>query len=250
MANKYSRFQFEPYVSTFVDPQTTEIQKILRNRWEKNRANYDLITTSLSQQQVGPGDQPIKDAAIEGINSQFEGAIKRNNWEDHSTTVSGATNSWLTNEGLNLAKQSWGIHEEEEKMKAKIRMEKGPNAILFDWEFAKDPNSEDGYARDGNGELIKQDKFTNHRSFYTDENTGQTVRNPYRMTSEMMGDWNAAQNTMITQIKSDPLWGGRLADALKLIDPTNAAGITQEDIGMYMQTGKLMPQALQKDSNK
>tara|TARA_R110002012_G_scaffold5901_4_gene27205 strand:+ start:1364 stop:3754 length:2391 start_codon:yes stop_codon:yes gene_type:complete len=239
MANKYSNFQFQPYVSTFVDPQSVEIQKILRNRWEKNRSNYDLMSTALASEQVGTSDQWIKDAALDDVNNQFAGAIKRNNWEDHTTTVSNATNSWLTNEGLNLAKQSYKVHEEEEAMKAKIRMEKGPNAILFDWEFAKDPNSEDGFARDANGNLVKQDKFANHRSYYTDEN-GTVVRNPYRMTSEMMGDWNAAQNSMITQIKSDPLWGGRLADALKVIDPTNATGITDQDIAMYMQTGKLM----------
>ena len=39
MANKYSNFQFQPYVSTFVDPKSTEINTILRNRWKR----IDLI---------------------------------------------------------------------------------------------------------------------------------------------------------------------------------------------------------------
>ena len=240
MANKYSNFQFQPYVSTFVDPKSTEINTILRNRWEKNRSNYDLMSTSLASEQVGPGDQWIKDSAMQDVNNRFEEAIRRNNWEDHTATVSDATNAWLSNEGMNLAKQSWKVHEEEEKMKSKIRMEKGPNAILFDWEFAKDPNAEDGYARDNNGNLIRQNKFENHRSFYTDDETGETVRNPYRMTSEMMGDWNTAQSSMITNIQSDPLWGGRVMSALRVIDPSGTSGVTQQDVATYMQSGYLM----------
>ena len=60
MANKYSNFKFEPYKSVYVDPQTTEIQKILRERWDQNRSKYDLLDNSLNSMQVGEGDQTIK----------------------------------------------------------------------------------------------------------------------------------------------------------------------------------------------
>ena len=47
MANKYSNFQFKDYKSVFVDPQTTEIQKILRSRWDENRSRYDVLDNGL-----------------------------------------------------------------------------------------------------------------------------------------------------------------------------------------------------------
>ena len=214
MANKYSNFQFKDYKSVFVDPQTTEIQKILRSRWDENRSRYDVLDNSLKSMQVGSGDQDLKDKAVDNLNSTFENSIQNKNWEDQSGLISTATNDFLGNEGLNLARESYKIHTESEAEKRKIRSEQG--AVLFDWDYVKDPNTEDGYARDANGELMKNDKFSNHRSFYLDENTGEMVRNVYSPEHEKMGDWNGIQNSMISTIQKDPVQLGQLADVYNI----------------------------------
>tara|TARA_R110002167_G_scaffold4014_5_gene19133 strand:- start:15165 stop:17513 length:2349 start_codon:yes stop_codon:yes gene_type:complete len=227
MANKYSNFKFEPYKSVYVDPQTTEIQKILRERWDQNRSKYDLLDNSLNSMQVGEGDQTIKDNAVANLNSTFENSIKNRNWEDQSSLISSATNDFIGNEGLNLARDSYKVHLQSEADKQKIRNEQGN--VLFEWDYVKDPNTEDGYARDANGELIKQDKFANHRSYYTDENTGEIVRNLYSPEHEKMGDWDGTKTDMIGTIQKNPTQLGQLSSVLNL---------TTGQLSGYLASGK------------
>ena len=44
MANKYSRFQLQPYVTPFVNDQSVQINQILRKRYEDNMAANDLFS--------------------------------------------------------------------------------------------------------------------------------------------------------------------------------------------------------------
>ena len=201
MANKYSKFEFQPYVSMYVDPQTVNIQKIMRQRWDANKAQSDLIRRSVKNWEVGPGDQVMKEEAIQNIESQFEDAITRGNWEEQGSLVSDVANDFLTNRGLQLAKKTYENRQAELKAQSEIRMKNGN--VLFDYEYVKDPNSPDGFARDGNGQLIKQNKFENHRSYYQDEQTGEMVENVYQPVSEQQGDWNGTQSSFITTIATD-----------------------------------------------
>ena len=78
MANKYSRYQLQPYVSQYVDPGTTQINAMLRQRWETNKAKHDQLQQLANSTQVGKGDQKWKDAAIDEIRTTLNDTIQTN----------------------------------------------------------------------------------------------------------------------------------------------------------------------------
>ena len=43
MANRYSRYQLQPYQSVYVDPQVVNVNKILRQRYDQNKSFKDII---------------------------------------------------------------------------------------------------------------------------------------------------------------------------------------------------------------
>ena len=56
MANKYSNYELKPYVSTYVNPYSVEVNTILRERYDNNKASVDLIDKTLGSKQVLEGD--------------------------------------------------------------------------------------------------------------------------------------------------------------------------------------------------
>jgi hypothetical protein len=103
MANKYSRYELQPYQSMYTDPKRVEVAQILRDRWDKNKQEYDLMQRSTGMMEVGQGDQHLKDSAIQDINDKFRDTIAMGNFENAGMITSGAVNDLANNEGLNAA---------------------------------------------------------------------------------------------------------------------------------------------------
>jgi len=130
MANKYSSYELKPYVSQFVDPGVTQIAGVLRQRWDKNKADHDKLQQMANATQVGKGDQKHKDAAIADIKNKFHNTIQSNNYENADMVVSEAVNSFMGNEALKTAAKSYQWWEESKKKAWELRAE-GHN-VLFD----------------------------------------------------------------------------------------------------------------------
>ena len=114
MANKYSRYQLQPYVSQYVDPGTTQINAMLRQRWETNKAKHDQLQQLANSTQVGKGDQKWKDAAIDEIRTTFNDTIQTNAYENAGVVVSDAVNSFIANEPLKAAAESYNTYALEQ----------------------------------------------------------------------------------------------------------------------------------------
>ena len=219
MANKYSRYQLQPYVSQYVDPGTTQINTMLRQRWEQNKAKHDHLQQLANSTQVGKGDQKWKDAAIDEIRSNFDDVIKTNNYENAGSVVSNAVNSFMANEPLKAAAQSyewWKIGKETEfELQAQGK-------VLFNKVALK---NEDGtLKRDEAGNPIWVDPFDLHESYVVNEETGETSVNIYKPQAQGQLNWQQQMDAIVSNIGSDPI----------LLDRYN---LTNADLDGYLMYG-------------
>jgi hypothetical protein len=221
MANKYSSYELKPYVSQFVDPGTTEIAQVLRQRWDKNKADHDKLQQMANATQVGKGDQKFKDAAIEEIRGKFDKTIKSNNYENADMVVSEAVNSFMANEPLKAAAKSYQWWEESRKKAWELQAE-GHN-VLFNKVTLK---NEDGtIKRDAAGNPIWVDPFDLHESYSTNEETGETTVNIYTPELQKQLPWQQEMENLVKNIGSDPVMLQRY-------------NLTNEDLNGYLMYGQ------------
>ena len=202
MANKYSRYQLQPYVSQYVDPQTTKINAMLRQRWETNKAQHDQLQQLANSTQVGKFDQKWKDAAIDDIRSKFSDTIKTNAYENSGAVVSDAVNSFIANEPLKAAAQSYQWWEKGEEVKFELQAQ-GKN-VLFDKVTLK--NEDGSIKRDETGQPIWVDPFDLHSSYSVNEETGETSVNIYKPGAQGQLPWQAEMEKLVQGMKDmDPI---------------------------------------------
>ena len=202
MANKYSRYQLQPYVSQYVDPQRVKIAQTLRDRWDKNKMQYDLLNRTANSMNVLDGDKHHKSAAIDGINSTFKDTISANNFENAGTVVSNAVTDWQGNEALNASRQSYTNWEADQKIKMELRA-KGQQ-ILFDKVYVRDAQGNIQY--DENNQPMMMDAGQAHSSFEVDPNTGETRTNIFTGTVESQLDYSSKMEEMLQNIAADPVY--------------------------------------------
>ena len=221
MANKYSKYQLQPYVSQYVDPQRAQIASILRQRYEKNLTAHSGLTNAANSIKVGAGDQHLKDDAVAQIAKDFQDIATSNNYEDAGIVVQKAQQNFIANEGLVTAAQSYANWENEQKLAAEIRMKTGKN-ILFDKEYARDGNNQIIYNDDGSPQIVS--KFDKHQSYYQDKNTGDMVKNVYQSTGQAQLQYADKQQSIIENIAGDPVALQRLSDAAGFDNPSDLYG--------------------------
>ena len=221
MANKYSKYQLQPYISQYVDPQRTKIAETLRSRYESNLAGHSGVTNAVSSIKVGAGDQHIKDDAVDQVSKDFESVIKNNNYEDAGLVVAQSQQNLMANEGLVTASQSYNNWENEQKVASEIKMKTGKN-MLFGTEYERDENGVIVRNEKGVAKIIN--KFDKHQSYYQDENTGEMVKNVYQSTAQAQLQYSDKMQAIIENIAGDPVALQKLADNAGFENPSELYG--------------------------
>ena len=90
MANKYSKYEIQPFVSNYVNPASVEVNQILRERFDKNRSGKDLIDRTLNSMEVMQGDQVILQDVKDNVRNILGSVYEQGNYEDAGLLVQDA----------------------------------------------------------------------------------------------------------------------------------------------------------------
>lgn len=182
MANKYSRYQLQPYVSQYVNPYSVEVNQILRERWDKNKAQKDKIDVTLGSWNTLPGDAHLVDKAKEQTKGKLENFIDYGNYEDAGMAVSEVLVDLEGDRGLKAAKQSYDVRQKELEYMQEASIKDGTKFLDFG-----------------------RDAAQSHVSYYKNDK-GEYVENVYKFTNEAMQDYDKEMAGMLKTIKAD--WSG------------------------------------------
>ena len=147
MANKYSKYQITPFVSNYVDPASIQVNEILRERFDKNRAGKDLIDRTLNSMEVMQGDQVILQDVKDNVRNILGSVYEQGNYEDAGLLVQDAASFVDGNSGLLAAKKSMANRQ-------------------LELDFIKQERMKGNYILDFGGDAVK-----GHSSYYFDKET-------------------------------------------------------------------------------
>ena len=182
MANKYSKYNLKPAVSTYVDPGSDEVMTLLRERYDKNKGKKDLIDRTLANTNVLEGDAHLLENTKNDIRGSLSGIIESGAYEKSGLVIDEAIASMETNEGLIGASKSYQNREEE--LKWQVEQNKAGKTILDFGKF------------DSKG----------HSSYNYNEETGKHDVNIYQAKSQPKLDWGGEMQTAWKGLKSNT-WG-------------------------------------------
>jgi len=151
MANKYSNYELRPYVSTYVNPYSVEVNTILRERYDNNKASVDLIDKTLGSKQVLEGDQVHIDNAKSMVKNKFNRLTEFGDYENATLLVDEVMVNLETDKGLQYAQQSYLNRQKELEYIQEATMQ-GFNMLDFGQFNASDHQS---YTQDENGAWTK-----------------------------------------------------------------------------------------------
>jgi len=192
MANKYSKYQLKPFASQYVDPKSDKVAELLRERYDKNKAQVDLIDRTMANMNVLGGDTHHVDAAKQGIRDEMQGVIKSGNYEDAGSIIGDQVSSLQTNEALLAAQKSYEARQNELEWQSEARS-KGIQIL----DFGKDASK-------------------SHSSWIENPETGLMEANVYQNASEQMLDYNGAIKKYVGTIKGNVPRSRANAVALKI----------------------------------
>ena len=179
MANKYSKYELQPFVSTYVDPQSVAVNTVLRERYDKNKASKDLIDRTLAQMQVMKGDQALIEDAKKEVKGLLNNVIEQGDYENATLAIQDAANHVDTDPGILAAKASYKNRLTELEYMREARL-KGVQMLDFGKGAADD-----------------------HVSYFYDENNEEFVTDVYEPMSEQMLDYDAEMSGLLKTIKAD-----------------------------------------------
>tara|TARA_R110002050_G_scaffold300177_1_gene468058 strand:- start:268 stop:2538 length:2271 start_codon:yes stop_codon:yes gene_type:complete len=178
MASKYSNYELKPYVSTYTNPYSVEVNQVLRNRYDQNKAKVDLIDQTLGAKQTLEGDRIHVDNAKGMVKTRFENLTAIGDYENAGLAVSEVVNLLESDKGLQLAQKSWAIREKELEH---IRTAKINGFNMLDFGLGK---------------------VNEHQSYYQDKE-GAWVENVYEPLTEKEHSYSAHMQSLIKTIKAD-----------------------------------------------
>ena len=179
MANKYSKYELKPFVSTYVDPQSVAVNTVLREGYDKNKASKDLIDRTLAQMQVMKGDQALIEDAKKEVKGLLNNVTEQGDYENATLAIQDAANHVDTDPGIIAAKASYKNRLEELEFMRKARME-GVQMLDF-----------------GKGAA------DTHISYFYDENNEEFITDVYEPRSEQRLDYDAEMSGLLKTIKAD-----------------------------------------------
>jgi hypothetical protein len=186
MANKYSRYELQPFPSLYVDNKQPEIAELLVNRYNQNKTSKDLIDRTLGQMELLDGDK----GHLERVKGEVKGTLKdhisRGDWENSSLVVADAANMVATDAGLIASNRSMQNRQAEI---AAVREARLNGISMLDF-----------------GASMR----TTHQSYVYDENLKTYVTNIYEPLSETQLDYRTRKEKMVGNIPSSQglTWAG------------------------------------------
>lgn len=178
MASKYSNYELKPYVSTYTNPYSVEVNTLLRERYDSNKAKVDLIDQTLGAKQTLEGDRVHVENAKGMVKNRFTNLTEVGDYENAGLVVSEVVNQLESDRGLKLAQQSYLIRQDELKHIREARIN-GMNMLDF-----------------GLG------KVNEHQSYYQD-NEGAWIENVYEPLTEKEHLYHETIAQLVGTIKSD-----------------------------------------------
>jgi len=175
-----AKFNLTPMQSQYVDPGYTKVAEVLRGRYDETLEKKSLLDRAYSQVQVGKGDEwLVNNAKAEGQNI-LQDYSANGNWESGaaSLAIDDATNSLLSNRGVQLGQQSYKTRQDELAFINEQRA-KGNNV----WDFGTN-------------------SFDQHQSYIQDEN-GVWKENPYQVQNELELDYNGEMSGLVQNFGKD-----------------------------------------------
>tara|TARA_R110002074_G_scaffold9764_3_gene38102 strand:- start:7638 stop:10064 length:2427 start_codon:yes stop_codon:yes gene_type:complete len=179
MANKYSRYQLQPFPSLYVDDKKTDIAQLLAQRYDQNKTSKDLIDRTLSQMELLDGDKEHGERVKGKVKGLLNDHIKKGDWENSSLVVQDAAQAVETDQGLIAANQSWKNRAAEIQAIREANLN-GIPMIDFGAESRK-----------------------THQSYVYDEQLGTYSTNIYEPLSQAKLDYRSRKENMIGKIPAD-----------------------------------------------
>jgi len=179
MASKYSNYELKPYVSTYANPYSVEVNEVLRKRYDDNKASVDLIDKTLGSKQVLEGDRVHVEKAKGLVEEKFGKVTELGDYENATLVVDEVMVDLESNKGLQYAQQSYANRENELKYIQEATLQ-GLNMLDFG-----------------------QFKSGSHQSYVQDEETGAWSKNIYQPLSEKEHSYDASIRGLIGNIRAD-----------------------------------------------
>jgi len=179
MANKYSRYELQPFPSLYVDDNSIDISKLLAQRYDANKQSKDLIDRTLSQMELLDGDKAHGERVKGDVKGILKDHIAKGDWENSSLVVADAAASVENDQGLIWANKSMQNRQAEINAIREAKLN-GIPMIDFGSEARK-----------------------THQSYYYDEAEGTYIQNVYEPMSEAMLDYRSRKEAMIGKIPAD-----------------------------------------------
>jgi len=171
-----SRYELKPYMSQYVDPQSTKIMEIYRERYDKNKAKMDTIDRAYANIGTFEGDKWLLDESKAKTKGLLKDIAASGRYEDAGLAIDDAIVELDTNQGLIAAKKSYDFRQKELEWRAEMTA-KGINTLDFGKEAIK-----------------------NHKSWVQDEETGEWKENIYRQTSQVQHNYQKAIKAIMPHI--------------------------------------------------
>jgi hypothetical protein len=185
-------FEFKPYKSVFTPTGRPEVAQMLRQRYDENREQTDLVQQLLASIETRPGDSTLKDAAGDRINTELGGIIKSGRYELAGVALGNAKNILNTDPGLKAAQASY----ENRMADLKFLEEEGAKGPTIDW---------------------GADDWATGVSYIEGED-GTMKENVYQRQATTMYDYGKEKRSMLKTISAD--WTGISPDKAALIAET------------------------------
>ncbi len=186
MANKYSRYELQPFPSLYVDNKQPEIAALLADRYDKNKTSKDLIDRTLSQLELLDGDKSHLERVKLDVKNTLKDHIDEGDWENSSLVVADAAMLVETDAGLIAANKSMKNRQAEIAAVREARLN-GIPMIDFGANSRK-----------------------THQSYYYDEEADSYTTNVYEPMSQKQLDYRTRKEKMIGNIPASQIgnWAG------------------------------------------
>ena len=169
--------QWNDYVSIYQPTGNLEAVQILRDRYDRNKSNHDLIRTLLGGMETAPKDAHWVTKAEDHINGLLNNVVSTGAYERADSVMAEAEVFLNSDKGLKLSKESML----NRKAELKWQQESSRQGTVLDF----------GY-----------EKWDSHQSYLVDED-GVETENVYTGDSQLMGDYNGEMARILKTIKAD-----------------------------------------------
>ena len=175
-----AKFDLTPMQSQYVDPGYAKVAEVLRGRYDETLEKKSLLDRAYAQVQVGQGDEWLVNSAKADGENILQSYSQNGNWESGaaSLAIDDATNSLLSNRGVQLGQQSYKTRQDELAFINEQRA-KGNNI----WDFGTN-------------------SFDQHQSYIQDE-SGVWKENPYQVQNELELDYNSEMAGLVQNFGKD-----------------------------------------------